>query len=191
MQQLKKFHGRRISDLTMRDVAEIRAHATSISTLLVTVDGLVQSFQASDSVVGGLAGVLTVGRVAWILTHRTDNLLTWCALQMWPLHPGKATFEDHRAEIEALPIVGKHISRVLLADIFLAQEFALMTGNNALEIALENGVVAVAYACPVEDMLHAIEVSPSMRTVIIGARVDPCEAIVALVELHRAIEASR
>ena len=191
MQQLKKFHGRRVSDLTMRDVAEIRARATSPSTLLVTSDGLVESFHASDSLVDGQAGVLTVGRVAWILTHRTDNLLTWCALQLWPLHPGKATFEDHRAEIEALPIVGKHISLVLLADISLAQEFAAVTHKNAIEIVIVEGAIYVAYACTVDGMLHAIEVSSPNRTVTFGAEVEPVKALASLVELHRALGAAR
>lgn len=191
MQHLNKFHGRRISNLTMRDIAEIRARSTSPSTRLVTVDGLVQNFQASNSVFDGHAGVLTVGRVAWIRTNQTDHFLAWCAFQMWPVHPGKRTFEDHDAEIGAMPIVGKKMCSVLPEDISLAQEFALATNNNAVEIALEEGAIYVAYVCTVDDMLHAIQVSPSMRTVIFGARVDPSKAIASLFDLHRAMEALR
>ncbi len=191
MQHLNRLRGRRVSELTLRDIAEIRALATSPSTALITVDGLVQSLKASDAVVGGLAGVLAVGRVAWIMTHCADHFLAWCAFQMWPLHPGKRTWEDENAEMVALPIVGKRVGSVHLADISLAQEFALLTDKSALEIAIEEDAIYVAYAFTVDGMRNSIEISPANRTVIFSAKTPPSEALASLTDLHRALRADR
>ncbi len=191
MQLLKRFHCRRVSELTMRNIAEIRACATSPSTLLVTADGLVQSFQASSSQIDGHSGVLKVGRVAWIRTNQTEHFLAWCALQMWPLHPGKRTLKDHSAEVEALPIVSKKVSNVLLSDVSLAQEFALVTDNNAIELAIIDGAIYVAYAFTGDGLLKSIDISLANRTVIFGAKVPPSLALDALTDLHLALRADR
>jgi len=125
------------------------------------------------------------------MTHPSEHFLAWCAFQMWPLHPGKRTFEDHNAEIEALPIVSKRTAAVQLSDISLAQEFALVTDNNAIEIAIIDGVIYVAYAFTGDGLLKSIDISLANRTVIFGAKVPPSLALDALTDLDLALRADR
>ena len=181
------------SELTIADVKILMTTAADHSgaIMLATERGSIVSTHTCRPVAPfGPAGVFGCGSIAFLRADKTDAGAAWCLLQAWSLGLSAApeTLLQIFADGKKLPLVGKHVMRLLKNDIELVQFYALGKNHDGIELDVgDDGFVIGAHIidCAPGDVYN---VTGTKKGATFGAAVDP-EEILAVLRIQAFISA--
>ena len=181
------------SELTIADVKILMATAAAGAGAIMLAterSSIVSTHTCRPVAPFGPAGVFGCGSIAFLRADKTDAGAAWCLLQSWALGLSAApeTLLQIFADGKKLPLVGKHVMRLLKNDIELVQFYALGKNHDGIELDVgDDGFVIGA---------HIIECAPgevynvtgTKKGATFGAAVDP-EEILAVLRIQAFISA--